>query len=382
MPSQIVGSIVPVPLLPLLSSDPSLVAASVVDSLVLASPRLVVSGDEFPLEVAGPGLVSVALDVDPEGPTHWPPTSRPKSLYRRPDSQLSSGYEHAPSASQTPSAATLQSLLSLHTKGAGRQPSPKPNPHPAIHGHLRIPDVTIASQARLGGRYFFSDFPRRVRGPCNFGGAMGGRGQRVWLSVAMGIAMGGCYSGADGSFSGDGAEDTAGSEAPQDSSADADESSSSGDGGDDADDSDSDDEPVAGCEERTLGASPMRRLTRLEYDNTIRDLLHDTSAPSHAFVEDEAVAGFAANAVAPLSATQLDQYFSAAEDLAATAVSERWDDVVGCGAEDDGCLDGFVERFAKLGLAREVLRRRGRHGLRDGAGNQIRQVLDGGGAFC
>ncbi len=44
--------------------------------------------------------------------------------------------------------------------------------------------------------------------------------------------------------------------------------------------------------------------------------------------------------------------------------------------------DGFVERFAQLGLARKVLRRRGRYGLRDGAGDQIRQVLDGCGAFC
>lgn len=169
----------------------------------------------------------------------------------------------------------------------------------------------------------------------------------------MGMAIGGCYSGTDSGFAGGGSDETAGSEAPEDSSADS-EGGSTTDGGDDADEDDGEDEPVAGCEERTLGASPMRRLTRLEYDNTVRDLLHDTSAPSHAFVADETVGGFAANAVAPLSATQLDQYFAVAEDLAATAVSERWDDVVGCNAADDACLDGFVDRFGMQAFRRPL----------------------------
>lgn len=170
----------------------------------------------------------------------------------------------------------------------------------------------------------------------------------------MGLAVGGCYSGTDGTLGGAGHDDGAMGTDPGAADSSDDEGGSSGDGGNDADDGDTDDEPVAGCEERTLGQSPMRRLTGLEYDNTVRDLLGDTSAPSHAFVADESVAGFAANAVAPLSATQLDQYFSAAEDVAATAVAERWDDVVGCGPEDDACLDGFIDRFGMKAFRRPL----------------------------
>src|SRR4051794_31215231 len=37
---------------------------------------------------------------------------------------------------------------------------------------------------------------------------------------------------------------------------------------------------------------PLRRLTNEEYNNTVRDLLGDTSRPADAFAPDEAVGGF------------------------------------------------------------------------------------------
>ena len=60
------------------------------------------------------------------------------------------------------------------------------------------------------------------------------------------------------------------------------------------------DNPVApgSCGEITPGASPIRRMTRLEYDNTVRDLLGDTTRPAQVFPPDEqGPVGFDNNAV-------------------------------------------------------------------------------------
>ncbi|MCA9708081.1 MAG: DUF1592 domain-containing protein [Myxococcales bacterium] len=103
-----------------------------------------------------------------------------------------------------------------------------------------------------------------------------------------------------------------------------------------------------------VAAAPMRRLTRLEYDNTIRDLLLDDSRPAQAFSPDEEVAGFAANSVAKLSKSQLDEYVTAAEDLAHAAVDERWDALVGCDAAGPGCVDQFVARFGRRAFRRPL----------------------------
>src|SRR5436190_21986927 len=42
--------------------------------------------------------------------------------------------------------------------------------------------------------------------------------------------------------------------------------------------------------------APIRRLTHVEYDNTVADLLGDTSAPATNFAADVAQAGFTNNA--------------------------------------------------------------------------------------
>src|SRR4051812_28322269 len=52
----------------------------------------------------------------------------------------------------------------------------------------------------------------------------------------------------------------------------------------------------AACATRDPGPAPVRRLTRFEYDNTVRDLLGDGSHPSMAFPPDETAEGFDNNA--------------------------------------------------------------------------------------
>jgi hypothetical protein len=44
------------------------------------------------------------------------------------------------------------------------------------------------------------------------------------------------------------------------------------------------------------GQAPLRRISRVEYDNMVRDLLGDTTQPAKGFVSETKVAGFNSNA--------------------------------------------------------------------------------------
>lgn len=172
---------------------------------------------------------------------------------------------------------------------------------------------------------------------------------RIHLAVAGLLAVApGCYAGVShqlGEDPGDSAgEDTEGS-------------SGSGDASDDGN-GDSGDGPGASSEcegaPTSVGVTPMRRLTRTEYNNTVRDLLGDTSAPASVFSPDEVVGGFAANSVASLSKGQLDAYVAAAEALASTAVQANWGSLVACDPADQACLHGFVETFGRRAFRRPL----------------------------
>jgi Protein of unknown function (DUF1592)/Protein of unknown function (DUF1588)/Protein of unknown function (DUF1587)/Protein of unknown function (DUF1585)/Protein of unknown function (DUF1595) len=105
------------------------------------------------------------------------------------------------------------------------------------------------------------------------------------------------------------------------------------------------------------GEAPIRRMTRFEYNNTVRDLLGDTSAPANSFAADEESLGFN-NQASTLVVTQLlaEQYMNASEALAKTAVT----DVVkltGCDAVkvgNDACGAQFIESFGKRAFRRPL----------------------------
>jgi hypothetical protein len=177
---------------------------------------------------------------------------------------------------------------------------------------------------------------------------------RAWPIALLGIALGaGCYSGVgdlDGQAEGggpgaDGADDAADGAADDGSEGGADD-----DGGDD-------DGAAAGCESGpSVGAAPLRRLTRFEYDNTIRDLLGDDTRPAESsFSPDEVVGGYASNAVAPISQTQLDQYAAAAEDLAEAFVTDGIDAWIACPLSDSTCVGDFVADFGRRAFRRPLL---------------------------
>ena len=111
-----------------------------------------------------------------------------------------------------------------------------------------------------------------------------------------------------------------------------------------------DGEPGATCEGISPGASPVRRMTRGEYDNTVRDLLGDKTRPGRNFPAEEESLGFNNNAdtlvVVPILA---EQYQDAAEKLAEAAVANHLPALLGgCNPDslgEDTCADKFITSF-------------------------------------
>ena len=98
---------------------------------------------------------------------------------------------------------------------------------------------------------------------------------------------------------------------------------SGGDGADDAADSGGSDGGVpASCEGGIHpGSAPLRRLTRFEYNNTVRDLLGDDTLPANAFPSEESGNGFGNDAAAQsVSSLLAEQYATVAEGVATRVI--------------------------------------------------------------
>ena len=109
------------------------------------------------------------------------------------------------------------------------------------------------------------------------------------------------------------------------------------------------------------GPSYIRRVNRLEYNNTVRDLLGDTSAPADSFPAEEVSLGFDNNAQAlSVSPVLAEQYLDAAESLATTAVNTNWATLVPCAptttdaAAVDACGQAFIMSFGQRAYRRPL----------------------------
>jgi len=138
------------------------------------------------------------------------------------------------------------------------------------------------------------------------------------------------------------------------------------------------------CSKTQVAAAPLRRLTREQYDNSIRDLLGVEGHPSLALAADEKLAAFFSNSISPVSRLSVEQYRDAAEDLAAAAVKAQLDKLAGCpGAEQNAaCADRFIQSFGRRAFRRplsaeEAARYRGLFDANQarGFGEGIRVVL-------
>jgi hypothetical protein len=100
---------------------------------------------------------------------------------------------------------------------------------------------------------------------------------------------------------------------------------------------------------------PLRRLTNEEYNNTVRDLLGDTTRPADAFPPDEAVAGFENNTVSPVTQALVERYLDTAEALAARAVL-RLDKLLPCptAPPPDACARQFIAAFGRRAYRRPL----------------------------
>lgn len=104
----------------------------------------------------------------------------------------------------------------------------------------------------------------------------------------------------------------------------------------------------------------MRRLTRFEYSNTVRDLLGDTTRPGNTFPPEEIGNGFGndANAVT-VSYTLAEKYYDSARGIAERLVADRprWAQTLGCDPTamgEDACARAFIDRFGARAFRRPL----------------------------
>jgi hypothetical protein len=102
--------------------------------------------------------------------------------------------------------------------------------------------------------------------------------------------------------------------------------------------------------------APLRRLTRAQYDNTVRDLLGIDSNPAQDFGHDEEGGGFASNYRAAVEPLQVEHYQRAAEALAEQAL-QNLTAIAPCAppqGTEAACLDEFLRDFGTRAYRRPL----------------------------
>ncbi len=107
------------------------------------------------------------------------------------------------------------------------------------------------------------------------------------------------------------------------------------------------------------GQAAFRRLTRAEYNNTVRDLIGDTSAPANAFPPDTLSYQSGFNRGGVVSNVDAERIFEATEKMASDVVAQRLDKIVPCQAPaSDGdaetCATDFIGKFGQRAFRRPL----------------------------
>jgi len=170
---------------------------------------------------------------------------------------------------------------------------------------------------------------------------------RVTACLALGLA-GGCYEGSQVSATGDSSGGAAGTDPGEDESGD-----------------ESGGPEIPTCLEELGDGTTLRRLTRFEYNNTVRDLLGTETFPADGFPSEELANGFGNDANAQsVSSLLAEQYNVAAEALAleATSTPEAFARIAPCSSgldtadtdATDACARSFIETFGALTYRRPL----------------------------
>jgi hypothetical protein len=104
------------------------------------------------------------------------------------------------------------------------------------------------------------------------------------------------------------------------------------------------------------GLTPVRRLTRDQFNNTVRDLIGAMGTPADALGLDEKIGPFASNAIAPVDETLVQQHQEVAASLA-NAAKTRMTTLSPCNlANDTGttCATQFVTQFGQKAFRRPL----------------------------
>jgi hypothetical protein len=114
--------------------------------------------------------------------------------------------------------------------------------------------------------------------------------------------------------------------------------------------------PLA-CEHPMPGVAPLRLLTHVQYDNSVADLLGDTTRPSSSFPAENEVGGYRNNVAANKANPRLVESFqTASESLAATAVATQLATLAPCaeGADLATCGRSFIASFGTKAFRRPL----------------------------
>ncbi len=169
------------------------------------------------------------------------------------------------------------------------------------------------------------------------------RRHRALLACAI-VAVG-CYRGVDAHS--DGAE-AGGSDGATGAT---DGASTGADGGSGDSGADTD----AACGELESGLAPMRRLTAVQYRNTIEALFDGAIVPSDRFPVTQTYKSYSNNPLDNVvSLPSAMDLLEAAEEVAVQVIDDV-DAVVGCdGAQDEACATGFIADFAARAYRRPI----------------------------
>lgn len=171
---------------------------------------------------------------------------------------------------------------------------------------------------------------------------------RAWPLVALGGALlwvpAGCHHGGGG----DAVADSTGTDGgpPTSMSEGGSADSSTGD--------------VDVPDEASIARVGLRRITRYEFDNIVRDLLLDTSRPASQLLPEDLRTPFDNDYTMQLATQPLvDGIEVLAREVAQDLVADtdRRATVVGCaptGADDEACMRSFIEHFGRLALRRPL----------------------------
>ncbi len=137
------------------------------------------------------------------------------------------------------------------------------------------------------------------------------------------------------------------------------------------------------CTGPTAVAAPLRRLTRFEYNNTVRDVAKATDAPANLFPPEDVGSGFGTDAsIQSVSDILAEKYMTTARNLAESLTSAaRIGELAPCAAapaaaEEAACARTVIDNFVP-----KIFRRPLEAGDADGLAQLFQKVRMGGNSF-